>query len=79
MSKRTAKEIENDYKKIRELVETSFITSVKGIEEAIGLTVQEIKTSLAKHPRVEKRLMAKLEENRQEKSSKCVEKNGTSL
>lgn len=74
MSKRTAKEIENDYKKIRELVETSFITSVKGIEEAIGLTVQEIKTSLAKHPRVEKRLMAKLEENRQEKSSKCVEK-----
>lgn len=73
MSKRTAKEIENDYKRIKELVETSFITSVKEIAEATSLTVQEIKTSLSKHPRVEKRIMAKLEENRQKKSSQKLE------
>lgn len=69
MTKRTAKEIENDYKKIKELVETSFITSVKEIVEATGLTVQEIKTSLSKHPVVEKRLMSRIEVNRKEKSN----------
>lgn len=73
MTKRTAKEIENDYKRIKELVETSFITSIKDIVEATGLTTQVVKTSLAKHPRVEKKVMAKLEENRQKRASLKVE------
>lgn len=75
MAKRTMSEIEKDYKKIRAVVDTTPVTSIKEIAKAVGLSVSEVKTSLAKHPRIEEKIMAQLEKNKEEfKSMKKAEK-----
>lgn len=75
MAKRTMKEIEKDYKRIRTVVDTTPVTSIKEIANAVGLTNAEVKTSLAKHPRVEEKIMAQLVKNKEElKAKKKAEK-----
>ena len=65
MSKRTLKEIENDYKRIRHIVDTTPVASIVELANASGLTASEVKTSLAKHPRIAKIIMAQLENNKE--------------
>lgn len=73
MTKRTYKEIEHDYKRIRQVVDTTFVTSIKEIAKKLDLTESAVKTSLSKHPRVEKNIMAQLEKNKQEAVAKKEE------
>ena len=76
MAKRTAKEVERDYKRIKEIVDTTFVTSIKEVAKVASLSQSEVRTSLAKHPRAEKRILEKLEENRQTlKAKKAEEEN----
>lgn len=69
MVKRTATQIEKDYKKIKKIVETEFVTSIQQISKMTGLSPMEIKTSLSKHPRVEQAIHEKLSENKEIKKS----------
>ena len=75
MAKRTMNEIEKDYKKIRTVVDTTPVTSIKEIAKAVGLSESEVKTSLARHPRIECKIIAQLEKNKEAlKAKKTAEK-----
>lgn len=76
MARRTNSEIENDYKRIRKVVDTKFVTSIKDIAEATNLSESEVKTSLSKHPRVEKNIFELLEKNKAEYKAKKKTKTG---
>lgn len=67
MAKRTLNEIEKDFKRIRTVVDTTPVTSIKEIAKAVGLTESEVKTSLSKHPRIEEKILAQLEKNKEAK------------
>lgn len=70
-------EIEKDYKRIRTVVDTIPVTSIKEIAKEVGLTEREVKTSLAKHPRIEEKIMAQLDKNKKElKAKKKAKKEG---
>ena len=65
MSKRTFSQIERDFKRIRQLVETSSsVESIEDIAKATGLTKREVTTSLSKHPRIENQIRLTLQNNR---------------
>ena len=64
--KRTMNEIEKDYKKIRKVVETTKVHSIKEIAKLVGLSEAEVRTSLSKHPRVMAKMLATLEQNRKD-------------
>lgn len=70
---RTLSEIEKDYKKIRNIIETTDVASIREISEMTGLSSMEIKTSLSKHPRVEKTLYEKLAKNKELKRKRKKE------
>lgn len=83
---RTSLEIERDYKKIRKIVETTDVSSIREISEITGLSQMEIKTSLSKHPRVEKTIYEKISENkklkkmpRKNRSSKVAESKSSNI
>ena len=63
MTRRTSKEIEIDYKRIKEGAKSA--TSMRELEKATGLTYAMIKTTLSKHPIVFKRIKETLEANHQ--------------
>lgn len=65
MARRTKKEIEKDYEKIRVVVDITPVTSLWDIAEQLGLSVFAVKTSLSKHPRIAKKIMEKLEKNKE--------------
>ena len=60
-SKRTAKEIEADVKKIQEAAKTA--TSIKMIAEMTGITVRKIGTSLEGHAIIKKRIFDSIAQN----------------
>lgn len=66
MSKRNMNEIEKDYKRIRNVVDTTPVTSIKDIAKATNLSEWEVRTSLDKHPRVKEKIKAQLEQNRKD-------------
>lgn len=75
LKRRNATEIEKDFRKIRVVVETTPVTSIKEIGKTLGLTDFEVKTSLARHPRIEKNILAQLKKNKEElKAKKKAEK-----
>lgn len=63
MARRTQKQIEQDYRKIREAAKTA--ESFKDLEKITGLSYSMIITTLEKHPIVFKRLKAQLNINRE--------------
>lgn len=67
MKKRTANEIENDFKKIRTVVETTRVTSLRAIAKEVHLTLSEVRTSLEKHPRIMKKILEQLSTNKEDK------------
>lgn len=72
---RTSLEIERDYKKIREIVETTDVSSIREISEITGLSPMEIRTSLSKHPRVEKTIYERISENKKLKKMQRKNRN----
>lgn len=72
MTKRTINEIEKDYRRIKKVVETKPVKSIKEIGKITNLTIAEIRTSLEKHPRVLERVLKKLENNRKEQTEKEI-------
>lgn len=72
---RTLLEIEKDYKKIREIVETTDVSSIREISEITGLSPMEIRTSLSKHPRVEKTIYERISENKKLKKMQRKNRN----
>lgn len=75
MTKRTINEIEKDYRRIKRVVETKPVTSIKEIGKITNLSIAEIKTSLSKHPRVSERVLEILENNRKKlKAKEQIEK-----
>ena len=65
MRRRSMKEIERDYQYIRMIVNTKPVTSISAIGQELRLSESEVKTSLEKHPRVAKRILEQLAENRE--------------
>lgn len=61
--KRTMKQIEKDFKVIREVAQTA--TSMKELESVTGLSLAMINTTLSKHPVVSKRIKEQLNLNKQ--------------
>ena len=70
MAKRTIHKIEKDYEIIRKVVNTTPVTSIMEIAKIVGLTESEVNTSLARHPRIEKKIMAQLKKNKEELKAK---------
>lgn len=64
MSRRTSTEIEKDYKRIRRVVTTKFVTSIKDIAKETNLSEAEVRTSLSRHPRAEKSIIELLDKNK---------------
>lgn len=64
MAKRTNQEIEKDLSKIKNASKTA--TSFKELAELTGLTVQQVKTTLVRHPIIYKRVASALETNKKE-------------
>ena len=64
MSKRSNQEIEKDTQKIKEAAKVA--TSFKELAELTGLTVQQVKTTLVRHPIIYKRVASALETNKKE-------------
>ena len=71
--RRTSKEIERDYQYIRMIVNTKPVTSITAIGKELGLSEMQVKTSMEKHPRVAKRIIKQLEENKEELKKKKEE------
>lgn len=61
MARRTQKQIKNDYKMIKEVSEKA--TSMKELSDMTGLSCAQIKTCLAEHPIVERRIKEQLRSN----------------
>lgn len=76
-TKRSNKEIEKDFKRIREAAKTA--TSIRDIERATNLSYAEVNTTLSKHPTIFKKikeLVAKNKENAElEKQKRKVQEN----
>jgi len=62
--KRNLKELEKDYCRIRSIVTTKSVTTLKEIADELELSVSEVNTSLARHPRGKAKIMKKLEMNK---------------
>lgn len=65
MANRTYKQIEEDYKKVKQAAETA--TTIKEVEDLTGLSKSQITTTLSKHPIAAKRLRDKIKSNNQTK------------
>ncbi len=63
MVKRTQKEIEKDFRRIKEAAKTA--TSIKDLERKTGLSYAMINTTLSKHPTVFKRIKAQMSNNQE--------------
>lgn len=68
MARRTQKQIENDYKMIKEISKKA--TSMKELSDMTGLSYAQIKVCLAEHPIVERRIKGKLRNNATSSNSK---------
>lgn len=74
-ARRTQKEIEKDYKKIRKVAKN--VTSIGKISAETGLSEAQIKTTLSKHPTVYKQIKQQLSTNKQIAKLKKQRKKGT--
>lgn len=66
MSKRTSKEVEQDYKRIKEFVDKTLMTSLEEVAKTLDMPLYNVMYSLSKHPRTKKRVLAQLKKNRKE-------------
>ena len=72
MTKRDNYQIEKDVKSIQKAVANGTATNWKQLAEELGLTTQKVKTSLASHPIIYKRVEEKLKLNKEAKKAKKV-------
>ncbi len=70
MVKRNFNEVEKDYRRIKKVVDTTPVTSIKDIAEATNLSVAEVNTSLLRHPQIKEKILLQLEKNRNERKAK---------
>ena len=64
MEKRTIKQIEEDYVKIKNYAFSNDVCSFEELSNATGLSYWEIKTSLSRHPIIDKKIRGILIANR---------------
>ena len=70
MTKRDNYQIEKDVKSIQKAVANGTATNWKQLAEELGLTTQKVKTSLASHPIIYKRVEEKLKLNKEANKNK---------
>lgn len=78
MGRRTNKQIEEDFEKIRQCAAWGEVKTLEDIGKKLGLSVSAVKNSLKLHPRIEKKILATLktraEEATQAKEAKIIQK-----
>lgn len=74
MPKRNKKEIERDYKRIKELISNNMISTLEEMGKILGISRMQILKSLELHPRKKKEILGQLEKNRKMKSAKREKK-----
>ena len=62
--KRTQRQIEKDFLRIRKVAESIDVISINDIAKATNLSMSEVYTSLARHPRIKEKIMLELVEKR---------------
>ena len=62
--KRTQRQIEKDFLRIRKVAESIDVISINDIAKATNLSMSEVYTSLSRHPRIKEKIMLELVEKR---------------